>query len=286
MKNSYYLSLFVNDENNVVLQKKKFNIHIKNKYECSSCPICLSVFSEDSKDDLIYLQCGHKYCFTCLDTNKKQNRTKKYVCPMCKFENVKGYIVDINNNIKSTIKIKNVEEDPKKLKCHKCCEDIDSKYFVICEECKISYHGYCLKNYTNKMIDACFICPNFQLSYFQDEKFICDICMDYETHLKQNLERHRLQCQKYKCNHCNKVFKTKILLKSHQKETGKLERVNKLMEFMRNSEKNSLNSLMNQIQIEENHKTQKSEISQNNGLMGTLEMMKEINPKKKIRTNN
>ena len=104
-------------------------------------------------------------------------------------------------------------------------------------------------------------------SKFKDKKFICEICQNYETNLKKNLKRHKLDCQKYKCHHCARIFRTKLLLKAHQKEIEKLEKMNRLMEFVRNADGNNMNSLMDQMELEENQENRNSheeKLSQNN----------------------
>lgn len=37
MKTSHYLSLSVDEENAVIIQKLKFNIHVQNKYDRNDC---------------------------------------------------------------------------------------------------------------------------------------------------------------------------------------------------------------------------------------------------------
>ncbi len=259
MQTSNYLSLSVDEEGNVVLTKTKFNIQIKNKYDCISCPICLNDFSNDAKQELIFLDCGHKYCSSCLEAHRKQNRFDLYVCPVCKFPNSKGFLVNVDNNIKKHLEMKNNEAFNTTLKCEKCAKQITTKKKVKCDECGVSYHGYCLKNYSDKMNNAIFLCPKCLIAKFREEEFICELCNEYKTKRRQNMERHKLQCLKYKCDHCQKSFKSKILLKSHQKEVGKLDKMNKVLAFMTNKENKSLEVLLNIMDLEKENRNGREE---------------------------
>jgi hypothetical protein len=174
------------------------------------------------------------------------------LCPVCKKSSNDGFIVDSEDNIRRYIRIK-PDECVKSPTCKKCLKEIESKYCIKCTKCDIYYHGYCLKNYTNEMKNCIFFCPRCLLTDFAEEgnKYLCDLCNEYKTKIKQNLERHRLKCMKFKCSHCNKNFKNKILLKAHLKEIKKLENTYLLLKFVNNDEKKKLEERLNKMDIED-----------------------------------
>lgn len=105
------------------------------------------------------------------------------------------------------------------------------------------------------MKDSLFICPKCMLTNILEEgnKYICELCNEYRTKVKQNLERQKMNCSKYLCAHCNKIFRNKILLKAHTKDIQKLENTNLLLDFIKNDEKASLEAKISKMDIEDHN---------------------------------
>jgi hypothetical protein len=264
MKMASYLYLDVDEENNVVIQKNKMNLTYKNKYNCSSCPICLNDFTKDGQiDDLVFLRCGHEFCLSCLEADRKKSRNEVFLCPLCKNVSNDCFIVDSEENVKSYFRLK-PNEMVKKGICKKCLKEIDTKYFLQCARCDLLYHGYCLKNYTNEMKNTIFLCPNCLFCDFAEEKkYVCELCKEYSTKLKQNLERHKQKtCMKYTCIHCEKNFRSKLLLKAHT-EIQKLDSKNLLLDFVKNQENATLDWKLNRMQIEGEDRSSKQNAQEN-----------------------
>jgi hypothetical protein len=82
MKHSHYLSLSLDDENNIIVKKKKYNIQIKDQYKNDvACPICYNGFNS-LKNEIAFLECGHKCCYVCLESNMRINKVKNFMCPL------------------------------------------------------------------------------------------------------------------------------------------------------------------------------------------------------------
>jgi len=106
MKVSSYLSLYVDETDNIFIEKMKFNLQTKDKYKNQDCAICLSNFKKENINEIIYLKCKHKFCFSCLDADRKKKKIKSFFkCPSCVAENNKYYIIDSDNNINYFIKM-------------------------------------------------------------------------------------------------------------------------------------------------------------------------------------
>ena len=59
---------------------------------------------------------------------------------------------------------------------------------------------------------------------FKEEKYMCETFKEYKTRLIQNLERHKKQCQKYKCPCCDKIFRKKNFAKNSLKRSEKIRK--------------------------------------------------------------
>ena len=151
-----FLSFSLDDEANIIIQKTRMKMQINDKYNNSECVICLNKFSETSSD-ITLLHCGHKFCVDCINAVRKKDKTQFYKCPTCKAENERGHIVDYYNKIKYFINVKsNANVLQEKLNCNRCKTDINTKYYLSCFLCNISFHGSCISNYTNNMNNSLF----------------------------------------------------------------------------------------------------------------------------------
>ena len=72
----------LDDEDNVILTKRKFAMLVPKKYDENSCPICLNEFT--FHENITILECNHGFCSICIDAHRKKSQAKTYLCPLCK----------------------------------------------------------------------------------------------------------------------------------------------------------------------------------------------------------
>jgi len=246
-----FLSFTLDDENNIIIQKSRMKMIINDKYNNSECFICLNKFSETSSD-IALLHCGHKFCVECINSVRKKDKTQFYKCPTCKTEITKGHIVDYYNKILCFINVKsNTNALQENLNCNRCKTNIHTKYYLSCFLCNISFHGSCIRNFTNNMKNSLFLCNKCLAQNYKEEIYNCDKC-DYKTIRKDNLVRHKRQsCGKFTCLICKLFFQNKKELKFHEKNEEKLAKAKKIMEFMSNGDKNTVVNLVDKLSLDD-----------------------------------
>lgn len=252
MRKSHFLSLDIDDENNLIVVKAKYHIQIKIKYENNtSCAICTREYNELKDSDICLLECGHSFCFVCLEHYKNSTKSNFYECSFCKKESSKAYIMNFQMKIKQSLIInaKPNTEITKNDKCNRCNAEINTKYYLKCAKCNLIYHGKCLGNFTNDMINLMFFCPFCFSKEFPEEIFTCNICNEYKSKRLDNLERHKLTCNKYRCNHCRKCFRTKLSLKSHEKDVQKIEKQKMIIGVMEKEKEKNLEIGLNNLSV-------------------------------------
>lgn len=245
MKN-FILSLNVDEDSNLIIEKTKLHQKIKEKYENLQCAICLDEFSV-MKDDIVMLECSHKFCKICVEANKKQTKSPIVVCPICKKESRKGYVIDASGLTKGFMLFKESEINGK---CSKCFGGITDEKYISCFRCGICFHGKCLKNFTKDMKKMVFLCVKCLQENFNDEIYHCSKCKLFITERRYHLIRHEKTCFSSLCTHCGKHFMNKKTLKIHLKEAENLKKNSLIMNTLQENEEKSLGKLMGRIDME------------------------------------